>query len=118
MHACPLRTEMEFSPALRKGQEMYFNQAEFGQRIKELRTMKGLTQEELADELNVSHGHLNKIEKGKEGCSIDLLLELACYFGVSTDFLLIGRRTDLMEIKDRLYGVIGNLEDVMKALDR
>ena len=77
-----------------------------------------MTQEELADDLNISHGHLNKIEKGKEGCSIDLLLELSDFFGVSTDFLLVGKRIDSMEIKARLQGVISNLTGVLKELDR
>ena len=36
MHACPLRTEMEFSLALQKGQAVYFNQDEFGERIQSL----------------------------------------------------------------------------------
>ena len=97
---------------------MYFNQVEFGKRIRNEREKLGMTQEELADDLNISHGHLNKIEKGKEGCSIDLLLELADYFGVSTDFLLVGKRIDSMEIKARLQGVISNLSDVLKEIDR
>lgn len=97
---------------------MYFNQVEFGKRIRDERAKLGMTQEELADDLNISHGHLNKIEKGKEGCSIDLLLELADYFGVSTDFLLVGKRIDSMEIKARLQGVISNLSGVLKEIDR
>ena len=97
---------------------MYFNQVEFGKRIRDERAKLGMTKEELADDLNISHGHLNKIEKGKEGCSIDLLLELADYFGVSTDFLLVGKRIDSMEIKARLQGVISNLSGVLKEIDR
>ena len=97
---------------------MYFNQVEFGKRIRNEREKLGMTQEELADDLNISHGHLNKIEKGKEGCSIDLLLELSDFFGVSTDFLLVGKRIDSMEIKARLQGVISNLTGVLKELDR
>ncbi len=97
---------------------MYFNQVEFGKRIRNEREKLEMTQEELADDLNISHGHLNKIEKGKEGCSIDLLLELSDFFGVSTDFLLVGKRIDSMEIKARLQGVISNLTGVLKELDR
>ena len=97
---------------------MYFNQVEFGKRIRNEREKLEMTQEELADDLNISHGHLNKIEKGKEECSIDLLLELSDFFGVSTDFLLVGKRIDSMEIKARLQGVISNLTGVLKELDR
>ncbi len=51
MHACPLRTEMEFSLALQKGQAVYFNQDEFGKRIQELRKHKGMIEEDLAPDL-------------------------------------------------------------------
>ena len=69
---------------------MYFNAAEFGQRIKLLRKIKGVTQEELAAEMNISYEHMNKIERARRGCSIELLMELADYFEVSTDYILTG----------------------------
>ena len=55
---------------------MYFDQEAFGKRLKELRNIKGMTQEELAEKLNISREHLGRIERGKYGCSIDLLIEL------------------------------------------
>ena len=97
---------------------MYFNQVEFGQRIKEQRNRMGLTQEELALRLNISHVHMNRMEKGKEGCSIDLLLEIAELFGVSTDYLLMGRLSSSAEIKDDLQDVLGSLEDIIRRISR
>ena len=85
LHTCPLRTETESSPALRKGQEMYFNQVEFGQRVKALRKENGYTLQQMADELNVSYEHYKKIENGNHGCSIALLLDISTFFDVSTD---------------------------------
>lgn len=69
---------------------MYFDQKEFGLRVKHLRREQHLTQEQLAAMLNVSAEHLRKIELGKRGISIDLLLDLAAELGVSVDFLLNG----------------------------
>ena len=63
-HTCPLRTETKSSPALRKGQEMFFNQVESGQRVKVLRKENGYTLQQMADELNVSYEHYKKIENG------------------------------------------------------
>lgn len=63
-HTCPLRTETKSSPALRKGQEMFFNQVKFGQRVKVLRKENGYTLQQMADELNVSYEHYKKIENG------------------------------------------------------
>ena len=43
---------------------MYFDQEAFGKRLKELRNIKGMTQEELAEKLNISREHLGRIEAG------------------------------------------------------
>jgi transcriptional regulator with XRE-family HTH domain len=118
LHTCPLRTETESSPALRKGQEMYFNQVEFGKRIKEERNRLQMTQEDLAQELNIGYVHMNGIENGRKGCSIDLLLEIAEVLDVSTDYLLTGRlsggtntaKNKLKEIAARLNEIVGQLD--------
>ena len=116
MHACPLRTEMESSPALRKGQEMYFNQAEFGQRVKALRKENGLTLQQMADELNVSYEHYKKIENGNHGCSIALLLDISTFFDVSTDYLLTGRSFETLHIRKQLAAAQDILDGLMKDL--
>lgn len=69
---------------------MYFDQKEFGLRVKYLRRKHGLTQEQLADALYITATHLSKIECGQRGISIDLLLDLAAELGVSVDFLISG----------------------------
>lgn len=71
---------------------MRFDPREFGQRIKVLRKGQRLTQEQLADVLNITTDHLGKIELGKRGISIDLLFEMAEVLDVSLDFLVTGRR--------------------------
>ena len=101
----------------RKGQDMYFNQVEFGQRIKEERNRMGLTQEELALRLNIGHEHMNKIERGKRGCSIDILLELSELFGVSTDYLLMGKRTADASIRNTVENVMEELSSLLGKID-
>ena len=54
---------------------MYYDQKESGKRIAALRKEKGLTQEQLAEKLNISTSTLGKIERGIQGFSIDLLIE-------------------------------------------
>ena len=51
-----------------------------------------MTQEELAEKLNISREHLGRIERGKYGCSIDLLVEFSCTLNASTDYLLMGEK--------------------------
>ena len=96
---------------------MYFNQMEFGQRIKEQRNRMGLTQEELALRLNIGHEHMNKIERGKRGCSIDIILELSEVFGVSTDYLLTGKKADDESIRDSVENIMDELSSILARID-
>jgi transcriptional regulator with XRE-family HTH domain len=101
-----------------KDKDMYFNQVEFGQRIKEERNRLGLTQEELAEQLNIGSVHVYNIESGRKGCSIDLLLEFAELFEVSTDYLLTGKGNMNAEIREHLQGAIDELEGLLQGISR
>lgn len=59
-----------------------------GQRIRVLRKEKRLTQEELADNLNVARGTLANWEVDRTNPDPQTLQRLADFFGVSTDYLL------------------------------
>ena len=96
---------------------MIYNQIEVGQRIKELRILKGVTQEQRAGEVNVSYEHMNKIERGRNGCSIELLLELSAFFGVSTDYLLTGQNYVQKITKKRLQSILDDLTVVLHSMD-
>ena len=54
------------------------------------------------------------MERGREGCSIDLLVEIAVYFHVSTDYLLMGKASDLAADRKRILDVISELSGVAK----
>ena len=69
---------------------MFFNQVDFGYRIRTLRKRHGLTQDQLAAQLGISTNHLGMLELGKRGVSLDLLVQLAECLNVSVDFLLNG----------------------------
>lgn len=60
---------------------------EFGERLKELRTEKGITQKQLAAILNVSGNAVYCWECDKQEPSMSMLLALSEYFEVSLDFL-------------------------------
>ena len=95
---------------------MYFNQVEFGQRIKKLRALRDVTQEELAKEMNISYEHLAKIERGHRGCSLDFIIDISDYFNVNTDYLLTGHDCGNTEIKKRLENIVGELKLVIHSL--
>ena len=63
---------------------------EFCEKLQELRKSRGLTQEELAEQLYVSRTAISKWESGRGYPSIDSLKAIAKYFSVSVDDLLSG----------------------------
>ena len=95
---------------------MYFDQEAFGKRLKELRNIKGMTQEELAEKLNISREHLGRIERGKYGCSIDLLIELSFTLNASTDYLLLGCRTEREQDRRQILQVISQLSEIARNM--
>ena len=93
---------------------MYFDQKEFGMRLKEIRRDKGITQEKLAQEMNVSWNHISKLERGTRSCSLDLLITISKYFGVSTDYLLTGKEMSIE--RNRILSVIRDLTEIAQSL--
>jgi len=55
----------------------------FGERIRQLRTSKGLTQEELAEAVGVSTDFISLIERGERAPSFENLERLAEALGVN-----------------------------------
>lgn len=76
-------------------------------RIKELRTAHGLTQVDFAKKLSVSKQAVSNWENNNIQPSIDMLVKIADFFGVSTDYLL-GRTAER-------YLDISNLSDEAAA---
>lgn len=60
----------------------------FGDRLKELRTSKNLSQEELGKILEVRKSSISNWENNKATPTFDMLTKIAQYFGVTIDYLL------------------------------
>lgn len=60
----------------------------FGSRIKELRESKGLSQIEFAKNFNVTKQTISAWEKNLQETDFNMLIEIALYFNVTTDYLL------------------------------
>lgn len=70
---------------------MNYDMKKTGLRIQQLRTQSGYTQEEFAKALNIDRSNLSRIESGKRGCSVDLLVQFSCWFDVTLDYLILGK---------------------------
>ena len=104
-------------PAVRKEKRMYFDAKEFGKRLHDVRTSRGITQEELAVRLGLaSKQHVSRMENGERSCSIDLLIELSCILHVSTDYLLMGSEPSKEEVKNDLLSIISELSTIAKKI--
>lgn len=64
--------------------------ATVGERIKEVREVKGWTQEKLATEADISKSFLSEVEKHGKNISLDLLLKVATALGASVGYLASG----------------------------
>lgn len=57
-------------------------------RLKELRTNRGISARQLADSVGCSHTKISKIERGEQKISTPQAIAIAEYFGVTVDYLL------------------------------
>lgn len=60
----------------------------FGERLRMLRTEKGLTMQQMAEMLGITTGAWAKYERNEAEPTFDKLVKIADFFNVSTDFLL------------------------------
>lgn len=60
----------------------------FGDKLRELRRDRHLTQKQLASILHVSKTSICQWETHKQECSFEDLVNIATYFDVSSDYLL------------------------------
>lgn len=60
----------------------------YGQRIRELRIEKGLTQTQLAEQLGLTQKSVSKYELEQLDLSTELVVKISRFFDVSADYLL------------------------------
>ena len=72
-----------------------------GRRIRNLRLKNNMTQEKLADEIDISVAFMSRIERGTAHVNLKRLTQIAEILNVSPGYLLIGSNT---KSKDYLKG--------------
>lgn len=70
----------------------------FGENLKKLRKGRGMTQSELGGKIGLSKAVISKYETGLGYPSFDVLIRIAQFFGVTTDYLLGVSGEKLMDI--------------------
>lgn len=68
------------------------DQIKIGEFLRELRREKELTQEQLAEQLNISRRSVSRWETGRNLPDLDILMEMTDYYGVELKEILNGER--------------------------
>lgn len=87
-----------------------------GEQIQKLRIQKSLTQERLAEMLDVSRQSVSKWELGQAMPDVDRIIRMSELFGVSTDKLLLREEEAAEEDKNPLH--LGSIYLVVKDFER
>ncbi|MBE6119317.1 MAG: helix-turn-helix transcriptional regulator [Erysipelotrichaceae bacterium] len=90
------------------------NQIKIGDFLRKLRHEKELTQIQLADILFVSNKSISRWEKGKGLPDIDILIELARFYGVSLEELLVGQGNEMTDNVESTVLKVAELENEEK----
>ena len=82
-------------------------------RIQELRKSKGYTQEALAEAIDIDAKRISKIERGVISASYNDMILFSEFFGVTLDYLIIGKRQDVDALKKRVQDAITQLQEAL-----
>lgn len=95
------------------------NYCNFSEILKNLRKTKNLTQKELGEHIGLSKAVVSKYENGMGYPKFDILIQIAQYFGVSTDYLLgveTGKTVDVSKLTDsQIEAVQRTISEFIKA---
>lgn len=69
---------------------MSFDYGMIGKRIRKARQSKGLTQEDLAEKLDVSNAYVSKIERGKTAVNLETISKIAILLEQPSQYILTG----------------------------
>lgn len=79
--------------------------ATVGQRLREIRKEKGLTQPVFARSIGISQGHLSEMESGKTSPTEPILIAIEYRYSIKKDWLLTGEGPMKRESKEDVHGV-------------
>lgn len=90
---------------------------DFSDKLKNLRNAKGLTQQQLADRLNITKSMISAYETNMRLPSLDIIIRLSKIFNVTSDYLLgieTKRTIDISDLSPKQVDLITGLIDELK----
>ena len=95
-------------------------EGKIAEKLVELRTSKGVTQEDVAQSLSISNKTVSKWENGASTPDLPMVIEIAKYYGVTTDTLLglsEDKKQNTAEKIRSLFEGLDRRESVLKAFE-
>lgn len=86
----------------------------FGENVKRMRKLRGMTGEAMAEKCNITPTFLRQIESGTKGVSVDNLVNICNVLNVSPAYLLAGDLNtleDTVNTKDDIIRFINKLDE-------
>lgn len=75
-----------------------------GRRLRKIRKILGVSSEDMAEALEVSVGHFQKLERGDHAFSLERLKVLREHYGIDLNYLVTGRSKEEDIARDLIYG--------------
>ena len=91
---------------------------ECGKLIQQFRQEMNLSQEELAEKLNVSQNTIAKSECGWRRPTIDFLIELSMFFNTSMNYLVLGVHPEDVEKEAAKKEIDEAIEKIDEAIEK
>lgn len=85
-------------------------------KIRTIRLAKGISQVDLGKAIGVSKQSVSNWENDNIQPSIDMLVQIADYFGVSTDYLLDRETTRTLDCKNLTEEEISHIQDLINDI--
>lgn len=85
-------------------------------RIKAMRIKNGVKQSAVAKALNMSSSRLSALENGVQNPTIQQIEAISDYFGISTDYLILGIEDMPTKTERELLGLIRTDDGLMQSL--
>ena len=111
---CPIKFERDTVRCSWK--EVTMNQVKIGEFLRVLRKGKGLTQEQLAEQFNISRRSVSRWETGSNIPDVGLLIEIADFFDVDIREIIDGeRKSENMEKEEETLKKVAEYADAEKV---
>ena len=92
------------------------NYYELGQRIRKIRKAKEISQELLAEKIDISVTHMSHIETGNTKLSLPVLVKITKALDISSDYLIFGSNKEADADTDQISAILRNCTPEQKTV--